>query len=105
MAKRALEIKKVDDYKQLTRQEQETIITFNKEDELAEIFTYDYKWIRHLEQKLGIKPNHDNGFGGRSYEIPKKRIGLPKATRAKKILTEEQRQKIAERLKMARDNT
>lgn len=102
MGRRKMTIEKKDDAKQLERFEQETIITFNKESPTAEIFTYEYRWIKHMEQKLGLKPKYDNGFGGRAYEIPKKRISMPKSTRPKKVLTEEQREVLRERMKHAR---
>lgn len=62
----------------LTGFEQETIINFNKDDKTASIFTYEKRWQKHLEQKLGLKPTLDNGFGGKAYEINKKRIPLPR---------------------------
>lgn len=102
MVKRKLTIKKQDDAKSLERFEQETIITFNKESPIAEVFTYEYRWIRHMEEKLGLKPKYDNGFGGRAYEIPKKLISKPKAPKAKRVLTEEQRNVLRERMRHAR---
>ena len=49
----------------LTSYEQETIINFNKAEDTAHIFTYEKAWQKHLEGKLGLKPLHDNGFGGK----------------------------------------
>ena len=51
--------------KKLTNYEQETIINFNKEEDIAHIFTYEKTWQKHLEGKLGLKPVMDNGFGGK----------------------------------------
>ena len=51
----------------LTNYEQETIINFNKAEEVAYIFTYEKSGQRHLEKKLGLKPLWDSGFGGREY--------------------------------------
>jgi len=79
----------------LTSYEQETIITFNKEEKIAYIFTYEKSWQKHLEKKLGIKPLYDNGFGGREYEIDKKRISPPKAPRK---LSDSAKKNLAERL-------
>jgi hypothetical protein len=59
--------------------EQETIINFNKAEDTASIFTYEKAWQQHLEKKLGLKPTMDNGFGGKEYEIDKKRIRPPRA--------------------------
>ena len=79
--------------RKLTSYEQETIINFNKAEDMAYIFTYEKTWQQHLEKKLGIKPTEVNGFGGRSYEVPKKMIKPPRAPRklsdsAKTILVE-----------------
>ena len=48
----------------LTNYEQETIINFNKAEEVAYIFTYEKSGQRHLEKKLGLKPLYVYGFGG-----------------------------------------
>ena len=63
----------------LTSYEQETIINFNKAENMAYIFTYEKTWQKHLESKLGLKPLYDNGFGGREYEIEKRLIKPPRA--------------------------
>ena len=81
--------------RKLSQYEQETIINFNKEEKTARIFTYEKTWQQHLEKKLGLKPLYDNGFGGREYEIDKKRIPKP---RAPKKLSAETKQKMAKRM-------
>ena len=63
----------------LSNYEQETIITFNREEKTANIFTYEKTWQQHMEKKLRLKPIIDNGFGGKEYEIDKKRIRPPRA--------------------------
>jgi len=63
----------------LSNYEQETIINFNKDEAMAHIFTYEKTWQQHLEKRLGLKPIMDNGFGGKEYEIDKKRIRPPRA--------------------------
>lgn len=78
----------------LSTYEQETIINFNKAENIAHIFTYERTWQKHLEGRLGLKPIMDNGFGGKEYELPKSRIKPPRAPRrlsdsAKKKLTEQ----------------
>jgi len=65
----------------ITRYEQETIITFNTEEDFAQIYTHDKGWQIHLERKLGLKPVATNPHGGRTYEIDKKRIPKPRAPR------------------------
>jgi hypothetical protein len=78
------------------RNEQETIINFNKAEDVAHIFTYEKTWQQHLEKRLGLKPTMDNGFGGKAYEIPKKRIRPP---RAPVRLSAEARAKLSKRMK------
>lgn len=80
--------------RKLTRYEQETVVNFNKADEVAYIFTYEKSWQQHLEGKLGLNPVMDNGFGGKEYELPKNRIKPPKAPRR---LSDKTRAKLSER--------
>jgi len=79
----------------LSAYEQETIISFNKAEDIASIFTYEKTWQKHLEGRLGLKPIMDNGFGGKEYELPKSRIKPPKAPRR---LSESARKELTERL-------
>ena len=79
----------------LTSYEQETIINFNKEEKIAYIFTYEKTWQKHLEKRLGLKPTLDNGFGGKGYQMDKKRIPMPRAPRK---LSDYAKKKLAERL-------
>ena len=65
--------------RRLSNYEQETIINFNKDEAIAHIFTYEKTWQQHLEKRLGLKPTMDNGFGGKEYEIDKRRIRPPRA--------------------------
>ena len=76
----------------LTSYEQETIINFNKAEDVAYIFTYEKTWQKHLEGRLGLKPVMDNGFGGKGYELPKKMIKPPRK------LSASAKKKLAERL-------
>jgi hypothetical protein len=82
----------------LSNYEQETIINFNKGEAIAHIFTYEKTWQQHLEKRLGLKPVMDNGYGGREYEIDKRRIRPP---RAPVRLSTEARAKRAERLRQS----
>ena len=79
----------------LSAYEQETIIIFNKAEDIAHIFTYEKTWQKHLEKRLGLKPTLDNGFGGKGYQIDKKRIPMPRAPRK---LSDSAKKKLAERL-------
>jgi hypothetical protein len=83
----------------LTNDEKETIISFDETPEDAVIFTYNPAWQKHLEQRLGLEPTRDNGYGGKEYRISKKRIRMPLVPRK---LSVEQRQKLGERLRKAR---
>jgi hypothetical protein len=83
----------------LSNYEQETIIAFNKDEAIAHIFTYEKTWQQHLEKRLGLKPTMDNGFGGKEYEIDKKRIRPP---RAPVKLSAETRKRLAKRLSNGR---
>lgn len=79
----------------LTNEERETTITFDETGADACVFTYNKAWQRRIEQKLGIRPKSNNGFGGKEYQVPKARIRLPQP---KRIYSPEQRQKMAKRL-------
>lgn len=79
----------------LSNEQKETIITFDETPADAQIFTYSRTWQKQIEKKLGIQPTFNNGFGGREYHIPKKRIRMPQPPR---IYSPEQRQKMAKRL-------
>jgi len=81
--------------KELSAAEQETIISFDKVDNVAYIFTYERTWQKHLERKLGLKPVMDNGFGGKEYQLPKSMIKPPRAPRQ---LSDSAKKKLAERL-------
>ncbi len=85
----------------LSLQEQETIIVFNGCDKEAAIFTYDRSWQRRLEGKLGLKPIMDNGFGGKEYEISKKRIRPPLAPRK---MSAEAKKKLQQRARKMHQN-
>ncbi|MFC1972443.1 hypothetical protein ACFLVE_03455 [Chloroflexota bacterium] len=79
----------------LTNYDKETIINFNKAEDVAHIFTYEKSWQKHLENRLGLEPVMDNGFGGKEYELPKSRIKLPRAPRR---LSDSAKKRLAERL-------
>ena len=83
----------------LSNYEQETIIIFNKDEAIAHIFTYEKGWQQHLEKRLGLKPTADNNFGGKAYEIDKRRIRTP---RAPVKLSAEARKRLAKRLSNGR---
>ena len=83
----------------LTSEERETLISFDETPNDAVIFTYNKAWQAHLENRLGLKATMDNGYGGKEYRVPKKRIRMPLVPRR---LSAEQRQELGKRLKKAR---
>lgn len=83
----------------LSNEEKETIISFDETPADAVIFTYNKRWQQQLERILHLEPVMNNGYGGREYHIPKKRIPLP---RAPKRLTAEARRKLGQRLRESR---
>lgn len=76
----------------MSAEEQETIIRFDKTGNPASVFTYEYKWKKHLEQNLGLKPIMNNGQGGREYELDKKQIPLPRVVR---VVSEKQKERMS----------
>ncbi len=89
--------------RKLTSYEQETVINFNKAEDIAHIFTYEKSWHQHIEKRLGIKPTMDNGFGGKSYEVPKKSIRPPRASRKLSPATKAKLAQIARGLHQKRN--
>jgi len=83
----------------LSNEEKETLISFDETPAEAVIFTYNKRWQKQLEIKLGLKPILNNGYGGKEYHMAKRRIPLPRAPRK---LSPEQRKKMGERLQKAR---
>jgi hypothetical protein len=78
----------------LSRQEQETIINFNKAEHIAYIYTCSKSWINHFEKKLGIKPTKTHSHA-REYECPKGWIRKPLKPRQ---VSESQKTKIRQRM-------
>lgn len=83
----------------LTNEEKETIITFDETPADAIVFTYSKTWQKQIEQKLGIQPTMNNGFGGREYHVPKQRIRMPQP---KRVFSSEHRRKLANKLAQGR---
>jgi len=83
----------------LSNMEKETIITFDETPDDAYVFTYNRVWQKHIEKRFGIKPEMDNGAGGRQYRIPKKRIRMPQPPRK---LSAETKKRMGERLRQGR---
>lgn len=63
--------------------EQETVVSFNKVDRFAHVFTYEKKWQTTLE-RLGAQ-GEPNGYGGVLYIVPKTWIRRPLSPRKERI--------------------
>lgn len=87
--------------KKLPKRERETIISFNEADETANVFTYNRRWQRHIQDRLGIAPYQVTEFGGRYYELPKKAITKP-SIRKRQNLTPVERARRRDRLSRMR---
>ena len=61
----------------LTNYEQETSISYNQADDIADIYTPDKPFQRHIEKELGIKPYQIIG-PAREYSVPKKWLKWPR---------------------------
>jgi hypothetical protein len=65
----------------LTRLERETIINFNQEEDFAEVYTHEGRFIRRLEQMAADFPDlcqfqEKNDWGGVIYHVLKKLIQI-----------------------------
>ena len=80
----------------LTNAELETVITFDKESDIASIYTFEETWQKHIEERFGIKPVETNQYGGKTYELPKDRIKMP---HPKQKVSEETRRKRSAHLR------
>lgn len=89
----------------MTKYEQETVIIFNEQNPLAEIFTYNGRLLRELDALATGRPDEvryvkTNSVGAKTYTVPKKWVKI----RANRILTEEQRAKLQAQAKHMRQN-
>ncbi|MGL6294497.1 hypothetical protein [Eubacterium aggregans] len=91
----------------LTNAERETVINFDREGDMASLYTADSVMMNKLDKLCEVDPDsyklvrEDEGFS-KTYEFPKKLISLRKSTK-KRELTDEQHKVIAERLKESRN--
>ncbi len=84
----------------LTLYETETTINWNRQDTVLYIFTRMKPVMKHMEQKLGVKPDkiHKDQFGnvqGKEYTVPKSWLRLPQKPRQ---LSEKTREAMAKRM-------
>ena len=91
----------------LSRIEQETIINFNAEEDLATVWAADPVWIRKFDKLVENNPDEfkctkeikmDGTIVQKRYEMPKKLITIRSKTR-KLDLSDEERQNISNRMR------
>lgn len=80
----------------LTKQERETVITFNQGEKTAAVFTYDVRIMAKMKEN-GIKATEKNEFGACTYVLPNKKA-IQIRFRAARELTDEEKEEIRERL-------
>lgn len=75
----------------LTKLEQETIILWNNQESIAEVYTCDSKIIKKLDRLVleyqQINTKKQNEYS-KTYILPKKLIGVKKPNKLSEILTE-----------------
>ena len=85
----------------LSKYEQETIIGYNNEEKIASVFTYDKPLIRKIDARLSDYPDitvNRRGDGWAEYILPKKWVTV----RFPRLLSEEQREAMANRMRKMR---
>jgi hypothetical protein len=87
----------------MNKEDIETIINYNRGEDIASVFTYDPTLQRHMENRLHVGIYRDYGKHGKEYIVPKKWIPKPRMPR-QRVMTDEQRTNASERLKKAREN-
>jgi hypothetical protein len=79
------------------KRERETIINFNEEDETATVWTASRNVYNRLLKRLGRDYLTEDGERHAVFTFPAEFLQLPRA-KAKKVLTPEQRARLASRL-------
>lgn len=82
----------------MTKYEQETIINYNQEENLADVYTCDAPLIRKLDQLCEKYPEiivTKSDEDGKTYSLPKKWVKI----RPPRQLSDEKRAEMAERAK------
>ncbi len=83
--------------------EQETIITYNAQEDFAEVYTCYPPMIRKLDELTQKNPEEWKVLRGdqigKTYTCPKNLITLRSKSASKRELTEEEKQKARERMK------
>ncbi len=96
----------------LSRYEQEVTISFNAEDDTAEIYAADPVWIRKLDKlaeqnpeqfKTGRTETSEGKIISKRYTFPKRFITI-RSKDVKKELTDEQRENLSQQMRERRRN-
>jgi hypothetical protein len=92
----------------LSNYEKETIIRFNDDEKTAGVYTCNAKWIRRLDKCCKQYPDNYkivkvDGYS-KTYQVDKNLVTFPRFPAKKKILSEEERQVLRDRLKAVRHN-
>ena len=85
------------------RHERETIIRFDEEGDLAEVYTASHVIYRRLIKRLGRAYLAEDGERHAVFKFPKEFISLPRL-KAQKSLTPTQRAELASRLSRSPQN-
>ena len=92
-------------------EEQETIIRFGREDQTAFVCTSDVVVMNKLDKLVDSSDDwkflretkfRDGNIAEKEYECPKRFISF-RSKKTSRVLTEEQKKELAERLRTARD--
>ena len=90
----------------LSLPEQEVHINFNRDEDYAQIYCSDVTWITKMDKLAAKSPELYEMIAetenGKTYRFPKRLISL-RSSIARREYTDEQRQQMAERLKLARE--
>lgn len=86
----------------VSRYEQETIITFNEAEGMANVYTFNNKLIRRMDELCEKHTQFSvirRGIGWAEYSCPKKYVTI----RSPRLISEEQRAEAAKRLSAYRN--
>jgi hypothetical protein len=96
----------------LSRYEQEVIINFSAADDVVELYAADPVWVRKLDKlaeqnpgqfKVGRSEQCEGTVIAKRYTFPKRFITI-RSKDVKRELTDEQREKLSERMKEMHQN-
>lgn len=90
----------------LSLPEQEVHINFNRNEDCAQMYCTDVTWITKMDKLVAKSPEFYEVVAetenGKTYRFPKRLISL-RSSVVRREYTNEQKQQMAERLKLARE--